>query len=89
MGGCQNYGRFLGTLNIRCRIIIRIQRGTIILTTTHIDFFHFGKCNFGQPLCTRRHDWSSLLSHLSDGRSVDFLELFDGVFFSVHVGHGL
>ena len=27
---------FLGTLNIRCRIIIGIQKGTIILTTTHI-----------------------------------------------------
>ena len=36
MGGCQNYGPFLGTLNIRCRIIIGIQKGTIILTTTHI-----------------------------------------------------
>ena len=28
---------FLGTLNIRCRIIRGIQRGTIILTTTHIQ----------------------------------------------------
>ena len=73
MGGCQNYGPFLGTLNIgitgtilglygddgkengnyyigaiyhispilitlniRCCIIIGIQKGTIILTTTHI-----------------------------------------------------
>ena len=36
MGGCQNYGPFLGTLNIRCRIIIGIQKGTIILTSTHI-----------------------------------------------------
>ena len=27
---------FLGTLNIRGRIIIGIQKGTIILTTTHI-----------------------------------------------------
>ena len=36
MGGCQNYGPFWGTLNKRCRIIIRTQRGTIILTTTHI-----------------------------------------------------
>ena len=36
MGGCQNYARFLGTLNIRCRIIIVIQKGAIILTTTHI-----------------------------------------------------
>ena len=34
MGGCQNYGPFLGTLNIRCRIIIGTQKGTIILTTT-------------------------------------------------------
>ena len=36
MGGCENDGPFLGTLNIRCRIIIGIQKGTIILTTIHI-----------------------------------------------------
>ena len=30
MGSCQNYAPFLGTLNIRCRIIIRTQKGTII-----------------------------------------------------------
>ena len=36
MCGCQNYGPFLGTLNIRCRIIIGTQKGTIILTTNHI-----------------------------------------------------
>ena len=36
MGGCQNYGPFFGTLNIRGRIIIRTQKGTIILTTNHI-----------------------------------------------------
>ena len=40
MGGCQNYGPFLGTLNIRCRIIIGIQKGTIILTTTHMKITH-------------------------------------------------
>ena len=39
MGGCQNYGPFLGTLNIRGRIIIGTQKGTIILTTTHIDIY--------------------------------------------------
>ena len=38
MGGCQNYGPFLGTLNNRCRIILRTQEGTLILTTTHISF---------------------------------------------------
>ena len=36
MGGCQNWGPFLGTLNIRCRIIVGIQKRTIILTTTHM-----------------------------------------------------
>ena len=36
MGGCQNDDPFWGTLNIWCRIIIGIQKGTIILTTTHI-----------------------------------------------------
>ena len=37
MGGCQNYGPFLGTRNIRCLIIIRTQKGTLILTTTHVS----------------------------------------------------
>ena len=37
MGGCQNYGPFLGSLNIRDRSIIGTQKGTIILTTTHIE----------------------------------------------------
>ena len=27
---------FLGTPNIRCRIIIRTQKGTLILTITHV-----------------------------------------------------
>ena len=38
MGGCQNYGPFLGTLNIRCRSIIGIQKGAIIFTTTHMSY---------------------------------------------------
>ena len=33
MGGCQNCGPLLGTLNIRCRIIIGTQMGA---TTTHV-----------------------------------------------------
>ena len=37
MGGCQNYGHFLGTLNNRCRIIVGTQKGTIILTTTQVS----------------------------------------------------
>ena len=43
MGACQNYAPFLGTLNIRCRTIIGIQKGTIILTTTHVRFRLLGK----------------------------------------------
>ena len=42
MGGCQNYGPFLGTRNIRRRIIIGTQIGTIILTTTHIGDYYNG-----------------------------------------------
>ena len=38
MGVFQNSIPFLGTLNIRCRVIIGTQKGTIILTTTHILF---------------------------------------------------
>ena len=38
MGGCHNYGPFLGTLNIRCRIIKGTQKGTIILTSTHMNY---------------------------------------------------
>ena len=34
MGGCQNYGPFLGTLNIRCRIIIGTPTGTIIVNAS-------------------------------------------------------
>ena len=36
MAGCQNYGPFLGTRNIRCRILIGTQKRTIILTTTQV-----------------------------------------------------
>ena len=41
MGCCQNYGPFLSTLNIRCRNVIGIQKGTIILTTTHMSLAKF------------------------------------------------
>ena len=35
--GGQNCGPFLGTINIGCHIIIGIQKGTIIWTTTPMD----------------------------------------------------
>ena len=41
MGSCQNRGPFLGTLNNRCRIILGTQKGTIILTTTHMYFISY------------------------------------------------
>ena len=61
MGGCQNYDPFLGTLSIRCRIIIGIQKGTIILTTTHIGFRQ------GAILATGARSTKSLV----EGKSVD------------------
>ena len=42
MGGCQNYGPLLGPLNTRCRIILRIQKGTRISTSSHIRSFDHG-----------------------------------------------
>ena len=47
MGGCQNCGPFLGTLNIRCRMIIRTQKGTLFLTTTHMCFWQILPCKVG------------------------------------------
>ena len=37
LGGCQNHGPAMDPLNTRCRILVRTQKGTIILTTTHFD----------------------------------------------------
>ena len=50
MGGCQNYGPFLGTRNIRGRIIIGTQKGTIISTTTHIDIYIYIHMHMGRSL---------------------------------------
>ena len=36
MGGCQNYGPFLGPYYNTAPIIEGIQKGTLILTTTHM-----------------------------------------------------
>ena len=49
MGGCQNYDPFLGTLNVRCRIIIGILKGAIILTTSHVLCVIMMHCNSGPP----------------------------------------
>ena len=43
VGSCQNYGPFLGTLKSRCRMIMGTQKGTIILTATHVLTL-FAKC---------------------------------------------
>ena len=52
MEGCQNYGPFLGTLNIRGRIIIGTQQGTIILTTNHMGFHvSLGECICVEAVC--------------------------------------
>ena len=52
--GCQNYGPFLGAPDIGCRIIIGIQKGTIILTTTHVQctdlVSNYGVCARQPPI---------------------------------------
>ena len=56
LGGCQNYGPFLGTLSIRCRILIGLQKGTIILTTTHLPLILSLQQTHPVRL-THRHKW--------------------------------
>ena len=46
MSSVQNYGPFWGTPNTRCRIIVRTQKGTRILTTTHIPSWDMGTFGF-------------------------------------------
>ena len=36
VGSCQKYDPLLGPLNTKCRIVLRTQKGTTILTTTHV-----------------------------------------------------
>ena len=42
----KNNGFFLGTLNIRCRIIIGTQKGTTIFTTTHYCSYTYCYYNY-------------------------------------------
>ena len=64
MGGCQNDGPSWNTLNISCRIIIGIQKGTIILTTTHIGFGVRG-CGYRFRLGLNQ-DCRAMLYHIWD-----------------------
>ena len=45
MGGCQNYGPLLGPLNTN-PIVLRTQKGTIILTTTHMSTVDSNKLQY-------------------------------------------
>ena len=54
MGGCQNYGPLLGSLNTKCRIILKTQKRTIILTTTHILLGLSGTINMVGALETNK-----------------------------------
>ena len=47
IGGCQNDEPVLGTLNIRCRIILGLQKGTIVLTTTQMTIIWNMTCKLG------------------------------------------
>ena len=58
MGGYQNYGPFLGTPNIRCRIIIGSPKGTIILTTAYMGLM----CEAGSPTRITPISWTRPMS---------------------------
>ena len=49
MGGCQNYGPFLGPYIIRHLIFAASQKGAIILTTTHMGVSENWDTLFGGP----------------------------------------
>ena len=51
-GGCQNYDPFLGALNLSCRIMVGIQKRTIILATTRKELLRKSRKVQG-PLCWR------------------------------------
>ena len=55
LGGCQNYGPFLGTLNIRCCIRIGVQTGTLILTTNHLQLV--GDFEVWEPISECQITW--------------------------------
>ena len=67
MGSCQNYGPFLGTLNIRYRIILGTQRGTLILTTTHMG----GYQNYGPFLGPCYNTAPNILGYPNRGPNFD------------------
>ena len=51
MGGCQKHGTLLGTLNTWGRTRMGTQKGTVILTTTHITVRPAGQnSTMGQQL---------------------------------------
>ena len=61
MGSCQNYGPFLGTVNIRCRNIIRTQKRPIILRTAHIDFAEPGNTPQMPESSDSHRPWAKVL----------------------------
>ena len=54
VGGYQTCGPFWGNLNIRCRIIVGTQKGTIILTATHVEPTIWPACWTKPRMITRR-----------------------------------
>ena len=81
--GSQNRGSFLGTLNDRCRTILRTPKGTIILTTTHM--WEFPKIGDPRPqtkvslIFRNSHMWDAGISDLGPRISVGPLRLDPGL----------
>ena len=60
---------FLGTLYIRCRIIIGIQKGTIILTTTQIGHCNIDHMYISTCICVRTYIHTYIQTNLFYGPS--------------------
>ena len=69
VGGSQIYGLLSGPPNNRCRIVLRTQKGTIILTTTHVPFYSIGEMlsTYFAPTMSTQDLSPSLLLGLATG----------------------
>ena len=85
MGGYQNYGPFLGPLKTMCRIILRKQKGAIILTATHIPYWHDRTGHPCRPKCPNMKYLQQAISTALDTETLDTQMWTLGIWYMVSV----
>ena len=70
MGGCQNYGPFLGPYYTTAPNIQGTQKGTIILTTIHITHYNMETTTSGsgQHVCNQRDHFTGKVGLMKGSR---------------------